>query len=385
MSETVGLGQRRGDGVLPANDPPTAPVSRGVWEGTWAELDALDLPEPVAVARLGKISLEAESCTLIAAPPASTKTWLGLHAVAAHVLNGGRGLLVEGEGSKRTIRSRLRCLTRGLGFASAGERGSDLRIVQGHFALDDRASDWRPWRELLERAQPSIVMVDPLVTFANCNENDAGEMSRFLRVIDIARERGAAVLVLHHTTKEDDQGRVRVRGSTALEGWADTVVLLRRPSPDGPVTVVHKKPRDVAQVADQTLTWTWEHDPPGSTRLVSAALRWDGDVAAAPGRAAAAIPRRSRQFLARITEYDEGLTRSDLRTWSGLGGTGVDRMLEPLFAAGLVHVATVERRDKRDRVRDVEVIRSGGGPVRGPMGDPTDEDPTDAPITETLQ
>jgi hypothetical protein len=72
---------------------------------------------------------------------------------------------------------------------------------------------------------PSFVIID---TLARClvggDENTAKEMGQFVNGVDrIRRETGATVLVVHHSGWERKE---RLRGSSALQGAADTVMIL---------------------------------------------------------------------------------------------------------------------------------------------------------------
>jgi hypothetical protein len=70
-----------------------------------------------------------------------------------------------------------------------------------------------------------IIIIDTLArAIAGDDENSAQDMAAFVgRMSTIARETGAAVLVIHHPGKDDARG---MRGSTAIFGACDTVIKI---------------------------------------------------------------------------------------------------------------------------------------------------------------
>ena len=71
-----------------------------------------------------------------------------------------------------------------------------------------------------------LIVIDTLArTMVDGDENSAKDVGRFIRNIElIRRATGAAVLLIHHTSKQGD-----VRGSTALRGAATTMLCLKAP------------------------------------------------------------------------------------------------------------------------------------------------------------
>src|SRR6185503_12980305 len=78
----------------------------------------------------------------------------------------------------------------------------------------------------VEAGKPvGLIVVDTLArAIAGDDENSAQDMAAFIgRVSSIARETGAAVLVVHHPGKDDARG---MRGSTALFAACDAVIKI---------------------------------------------------------------------------------------------------------------------------------------------------------------
>ena len=91
--------------------------------------------------------------------------------------------------------------------------------------LDDTELD--TFIELIYNLHPDLVVID---TLARCtlggDENSAKDMGRFVNACDKIRETtGAAVLVVHHTGKNENKG---ARGHTALPAATDMAIELTR-------------------------------------------------------------------------------------------------------------------------------------------------------------
>lgn len=94
--------------------------------------------------------------------------------------------------------------------------------------------------EAIASCKPDVVFFDTFVKFHDSDENSAQEMSRVLRFGDAMIEKyGCSLVYLHHTTRVPQdpnmtprRGGNRLRGSTAIFGDVDTVMLVDRLSPE---------------------------------------------------------------------------------------------------------------------------------------------------------
>ena len=88
----------------------------------------------------------------------------------------------------------------------------------------------RQLTELAARERPGLIVVDTVQRLIGAkNLNDYAEVtSKLDPVLTLARETGAAVLLVHHAGKADRSGIDAVLGSTALAGSVDNVFLMRR-------------------------------------------------------------------------------------------------------------------------------------------------------------
>ena len=102
-----------------------------------------------------------------------------------------------------------------------------LYVLQAPVQLMDTGEVSELIRALRELPEPVLLVI--IDTLARClvggDENSAKDMGRFIAGIDrIRAETGAAVLVVHHT----DKANRAERGSSALRGAADTLMMIER-------------------------------------------------------------------------------------------------------------------------------------------------------------
>ncbi len=82
----------------------------------------------------------------------------------------------------------------------------------------------------IELHKPALVIVDPLLKLVRVRDaNDYAEVTRALEpVIELARQSGCHILLIHHLAKGERTGGDAILGSTALFGAVDTALLMRR-------------------------------------------------------------------------------------------------------------------------------------------------------------
>lgn len=116
-----------------------------------------------------------------------------------------------------------------------------------------------------------LIVLDTLVSVHQYDENATREMQHVAQLIRrVARETGAAVIMLHHFnkgSKEKDRTVLdRVRGATALPGAVDGVFALVRKRGQPEVRVLIAKNRAAPHMGD--FTYLQEDTPEGRVRLV---------------------------------------------------------------------------------------------------------------------
>lgn len=69
-----------------------------------------------------------------------------------------------------------------------------------------------------------LVVIDPLIGFFSGNENDNSQAKQFMSILtSIATQNNQAILVIHHNTKQDQDGNSTTRGASA---FVDAVRIL---------------------------------------------------------------------------------------------------------------------------------------------------------------
>jgi hypothetical protein len=187
--------------------------------------EILNLPDPEF---LIEGMLVKDAFAVIFGPSGVGKTFLGLSiafAVATRTswngkaVNGGPVVYVSAEG-----RAGLKDRSRALQQHNEWSDEPPFSFVTEPVNFLDQAQIIELINEIKKIAhEPALIIVDTLARcFVGGNENDARDMGLFIFGIDILRRAtGAAILVVHHTGKNEKSGE---RGSSALRGAADTMI-----------------------------------------------------------------------------------------------------------------------------------------------------------------
>lgn len=185
------------DDVLEANDPPTQHV--------WAEC------------------MPTSGISILASGPGVGKSTLsrGLALAVARGEDfvgqptlGGPVLLFYLEEDRAEIRKHLRLL----GLAKGD------RVYLPH--LEDRESYHEGLKKSIELLKPALVVIDPMQEFLGIREiNSYAETNeKLVPLREMARESGAHILILHHTSKMTDW----ILGSQALKGTVDSAFIMKK-------------------------------------------------------------------------------------------------------------------------------------------------------------
>jgi len=201
-----------------------------------AELPSEELAERWLVEQLWC----AHAVGVIGGAPKCAKTWLGLD-MALSVATGtpclgkyavpepGPVLVYLAEDALRAVRERIEGMAR--------HRGLDLDRVEIHvitvpvLRLDHDRDRTRLW-ETVRRLRPRLLVLDPLVRLHGIDENHAGDVAELLGYLRaLQRELGLAVLLVHHTRKNNPDGvaaGLGLRGSGDIHAFGDSNLYLRR-------------------------------------------------------------------------------------------------------------------------------------------------------------
>lgn len=207
-----------------------------------AGLDAIPEPEPLIDGVLYRDGLAwlagrpAHGKTLIALDVAgSVATGLPWHA---YPVRQGRVLYLIAEGA-RGIRPRVRAWETAAKQAMAGVTFLPVAVQASN------ATYWRALCTLAAELRPALVVLDTQARVSvGMEENSAKDMGVLVdRLEELRAACAACVLTLHHTPRDGNH----IRGSTALEGAAQTVI---RVSKEGGVLTLTNDPDEGGKQKD---------------------------------------------------------------------------------------------------------------------------------------
>jgi hypothetical protein len=220
----------------------------------------LDLTKPVPDTDwLVEDLLVRSEATVIAADGGVGKSWL-MMALALSVAGGlpkflglplkrhGPVLYVDEENSADLIHQRLNALAMGMFGKPLLELPDVLRNLEYlWYAGVDLFNEPERLLEEAQEIEPELIVADSLSRVAlGVEENSNTEMSKLMRsgIIPLARDTGAAVAVVHHTSRDAKGG---VRGATGIRNAADQVIsVVKAKSGDvetGRLNIFPSKPR----------------------------------------------------------------------------------------------------------------------------------------------
>ena len=215
-------------GAMPLTSLPAVPAHRKWLHGIDAARGAVTLM--VAPGGRGKSSW----LTVMALALASARSLLG-----ATVFGGPkRVLFLNAEDSTVEVARKFRAAMQHHGLTDADVPGlmvagaddcslSLLRSVRGDTLIDDTGWDWLGTQ--IERANPDVVIIDPLIAAAggvSLNDNSAAALL-MKELVRLAAERECAVVVAHHTAKGRDIGSAEAAmGAVTLTNLARIVLAV---------------------------------------------------------------------------------------------------------------------------------------------------------------
>ena len=177
--------------------------------------------------------MPADGITLLTAPPKIGKTMFACQAALAALE--GRSFLgfppgpavnvlyCDNESSNDELKQRFDMLQRDARDPYA------LQFCRDHFQLA-KDDDVDGLIEIVAAGGHKLVIIDTLATYMlGVDENDAGSVSRPLHGLRrLQQETGAALLVVAHAPKSENNGRIaaKTRGSNAITAAASTLMVL---------------------------------------------------------------------------------------------------------------------------------------------------------------
>ena len=239
--------------------------------GTQSRYRPLDLTrEPPAPQWLLEGLVAKGDVTLLTGPPGVGKSWLtmgltasitrGLPAfIGQKVLGQGRVLYVDQENPEDVVYHRLRQL-------GVDPQTPDLRYLWNQGIRLDRSPE-----DFLEEAldfNPEVIFLDSLTRLHTQDENSAGAMSALFNdgIQPLARETGAAVVLVHHTNKQGGE-----RGSIDIVASADAALKTEGFGEDNPGKFLLKTTKSRRRLGGENMVIGICDMPDGTVELVPSA------------------------------------------------------------------------------------------------------------------
>jgi len=105
----------------------------------------------------------------------------------------------------------------------------DVRVITTPTIRLDLAEHCKRLQATLEKHQPRLLVLDPLVRLHRADENSAQEVAAILATLrELQRRFSLAIAVVHHTRKTIGSRQMgqALRGSGDLHAWADSAMYL---------------------------------------------------------------------------------------------------------------------------------------------------------------
>jgi len=257
--------------------------------------------EPTAPERHWLIkSLWLAQCVgVLGGPPKACKSWVAAELSVAIASGGdafgrypvsdpGPVLFYGAEDNQQALRTRFEGI--------ATQRGIKLDSLP-LFLLDvtqlrlDRASEVARLSATVAASKARFLVLDPFVRLARVDENSASEVSAVLGALrDLQRERGVAILLVHHARKASGSSpTLAFRGTGDFGAWGDSNLHLTRRGEDLKLRLEHRSAAAPAPLRLKLLVEPTPHLALLDARQASPALAEDdlqqallGHLAASP-------------------------------------------------------------------------------------------------------
>ena len=212
--------------------------------------------------------MPADGITLLTAPPKIGKTMFACQAALAALE--GRSFLdfpagpavnvlyCDNESSNDELKQRFDMLKGDARDPYA------LQFCRDHFQLA-KDDDVDGLIEIVAAGGHKLVIIDTLATYMlGVDENDAGSVSRPLHGLRrLQQETGAALLVVAHAPKSENNGRIaaKTRGSNAITAAASTLMVLSGSGKKGKLALEQRFAVSSSISLLRRLDGFWERDP----------------------------------------------------------------------------------------------------------------------------
>ena len=151
----------------------------------------------------------------------------------------GPVLMFAAEDAGHIVRTRLEGIARAAG---ADFETLDIAVIDVPTLRLDHRNDRQRLQETMERIEPRLLVLDPLVRLHGVDENAVADIAPILGFLrDLQRRFETAVLLVHHARKSGaSRSGQALRGSSELHVWDDSNLYLRRRDKQIVLTVEHR-------------------------------------------------------------------------------------------------------------------------------------------------
>jgi len=228
----------------------------------------------------------------------------------------GPVLVISTEGDIYANRDRI------LGLAN-GHAVTDHAAVPFYFVQEapqlDQADDRKMFYETIAHLRPRLVILDPLDSFFSGEENSASATKPIRFFLDrIIRDFGCCIMLLHHESQGNEKGGFKKpRGTTAWQGWLDTIIHARG-LPGNALSLEVEKQRNGRKGMFYSLDMGIEVER-GLVRLTPKGSQFDEGLAG---------------YIVRLLSTCGSMSLTDLKTYTGRQGVVLMQALERLERSG---------------------------------------------------
>jgi hypothetical protein len=190
---------------------------------------------------LGK-SLFAVYMSLVIGNPHRTELW------NFPIQNSISTLIVQAENSIKATQKRIKLmiqeepeLANGVDAIHFPYENSDIRIFGDLNDYNFQAF----LRDKLQETGAGLLVIDPLISYHNNDENDNRQMRRTLDTLtQLSNDHKISILVIHHPSKNYNNRSSTSRGATSLIDWAHNIFILEKDKNPGLIKVTCQKSRN---------------------------------------------------------------------------------------------------------------------------------------------
>jgi hypothetical protein len=140
----------------------------------------------------------------------------------------GKVLLFPAEDSLAIVRQRLEGIA---AMTQVDFPSLPVEVITAPSLRLDTATDRQRLADTVQKLQPILLVLDPLIRLHRIDENDATQVAALLSYLrELQRRFHLAILLVHHARKDSHSSRPgqALRGSSELHGWGDSNLYMRR-------------------------------------------------------------------------------------------------------------------------------------------------------------